>query len=250
MTRVAGLLGSLWGLVCALALSGIRFANSSEPERDPISTVAFTLVYAAPFVLALVAMWWKSAAQRAAVWLAAAVLAFLAGWTAFSGISLIFLLAAPLLLLAAAVSAAQAIQTVGVRSALLILPVSIGLIGVGVAAFVALITLTFDPRCWVLMRDAGGYESWQIAPPDLASIIVINGPNGQQAFGSGTMPPQSADGSSPLVPGIVTSTCTSDIISPIESGVSLGLWVFAAVALIAVRRFWDTAQSAGEASKG
>lgn len=241
MVRLLALLGGAWGLVCALALSAIRFANSAEPERDAISTVAFTLVYAAPFILAFLALRWKSVTVRAAVWLAAAALAYLASWTAFSGIGLIFLAAAPLLLFAAALSAAQAIQISGVRPALPIVPVSLGVIAVGIAAFVALIALTSDPRCWILMRYADGHEAWQIAPPDVASITVITGPNGQQAFGSGRTPPISANGRSPSVPGIVSSLCTSDIISPIEAVVSMSLWLAAGAGLFALRQNWNAA---------
>lgn len=234
--RILALVGGTWGLVCALAISAIRFANSAEPERDVISAAAFALVYAAPFILALQAPLWKNAILRAAVWLAAAVLAYLASWTAFSSIGLIFLPAAPLLLFAAALSAAQAIQTLGVRPALPILPISFGLIAVGIAAFMVLITLTSDPRCWVLMRYADGHQAWEIAPPDVASITVFTGPNGQQAFGSGRIPPTSAKGSS-----IVTSRCTSDIISPIEAVVSISLWLVASAGWLALQRNWSAA---------
>jgi hypothetical protein len=236
IARLLALLGGTWGLVCALALSAIRFANSAEPERDVISTAAFALVYAAPFILALLALLWKNAILRAAVWFAAAVLAYLASWTAFSGIGLIFLPAAPLLLFAAALSAALAIQTWGVRPALPILPISFGLIAVGIAAFIVLITLTSDPRCWVLMRYTDGHQTWEISPPDVASITVFTGPNGQQAIGSGRIPPPSATGSS-----IVTSRCTSDFISPIEAVVSIALWLVAGVGLFVLQRNWSAA---------
>lgn len=250
MTRLLAFLGSLWGLGSALVLSGIRFANSSEPERDALTSVAFTVVYAAPFLLSLAALRWKNSAQQAAVWSAGGVLALFASFSAFSGISLIFLPAVPLLMLTAIFAVAQSFDSSGLRSGLPVLPVSLGLIGLGVAAFVALITLTSDPRCWVLRRNADGHEEWQVAPPDVASITVINEPNGQQGFGSGTMPPRSADGSSSSAPGIVTSTCTSDIISPIESAVSLALWIFAAVSLTMFRRYWSASPVPGEVAKG
>jgi hypothetical protein len=235
MVRLLALLGGIWGLVCAVALSAIRFANASAPERDAIGTAAFTLVYAAPFILALLALLWKNAMLRATVWIAAAVLAYLANWTSFSGIGLIFLPAAPLLLFAAALSAARVIQTLGVRPTLPILPVSFGLIVVGIAAFMALITLTSDPRCWVLMRYPDGHEAWQIAPPDVASITVITGPSGQTAFGSSRMPPPGT------VPGAVSSLCTSDIISPIEAAVSIALWLIGGAGLFALQRSWSAA---------
>ena len=241
IARLLALLGGIWGLICALALSAIRFANASTPERDVIGTAAFTLVYAAPFILALLALRWKSATLPAAVWLAGAVLAYLASWTAFSGIGLIFLPAAPLLLFVAALSAAQAIQTWGVRPVLPILPASLGLIAVGIASFMVLITLTSDPRCWVLMRYADGHAAWQIAPPEVASITVITGPNGQQAFGSGRMPPTSANGSRSTAPEIISSQCASDIISPIEAGISMAMWIVAGMGLIALQRNWSAA---------
>ena len=244
MIRVLALLGSVWGLVGALVLSGIRFVNSSEPERDALGAVAFTLVYGMPFVLALAAVFWKNAAQTAAVWLAGGILALLESFSAFSGVSLILLPAAPLLILAAIFSAARAMSEYGLASALPVLPVSIGLIGVGIAAFLALIALTSDPGCWVLMRYADGHEAWQFASPDVASITVINESSGQQGFGSGTLTPPGT------VPGAVSTLCSSDIISPIESVVSVGLWAVAAVALFAVRRVWSFAPRADATSKG
>lgn len=184
MISLLALLGSLWGLIGALVLAGIRFANSSEPERDALSTVVFALVHGIPFVLALAAVFWKSGVKRAAVWLAGGVLALLESFTAFSGISLIFLPAAPLLILAAIFSAARVMSDDGLSSALPALPVSIGLIGVGIAAFLTLIALTPDPRCWVLMQYADGHQAWQVASPDQASITVVDGSNSAQGSGS------------------------------------------------------------------
>jgi hypothetical protein len=230
MIRVLALLGSFWGLVGALALSGIRFTNSSEPERDALSTVAFTAVYGMPFVLALAAVLWKSVVQRTAVWLAGGILALLESFTAFSGVSLIFLPAAPLLILAAIFSGARVIRDGGLSSAAPVLPVSLGLLGVGIAAFLALIAFTSDPGCWVLIRYPDDHEAWQVAPPDAASIVVIDGSNGTQGSGSVSVSPPGT------LPRVESTRCTGDVISPIESSVSLAVWVLAVVGLILFRR--------------
>jgi hypothetical protein len=235
-TRPLVWIGEGLGLVLALGLSGVRVANLNEPlgVESLLGSIAFAVVYAAPFALSLWALSWKNARQQAAVWLAGGLLALLESFTAFSGASLVFLPIAPLLMLAALGSAVDGAHLSGLHAVWPILPVSVGVVGVGVAAFLVLITLTSDPRCWVLNRYPDGHTSWARDFASEAQMTVTRGPNGETVMGSG----QGIGG--PPVNGIerVSATCTSDVISPVESAASVGLWAFAGAALFGLRRIW------------
>jgi hypothetical protein len=220
------------GLVLALALAGVRAANSSEPldAEGTLGDFAFGVVYVMPFALSLWALSWKNAAQQAAVWLAAGVLAFLASFSAFSGVSLVFLPTGPLLILGGLWRSASVVGLGGLRHALPILPIAAVLAAVGVGAFFVLLTLTSDSRCWVLNRYPDGRTVWE--PDPNAYIAVENLPGGgQRSFGGGI--------GGPAVNGVqrLQSSCTSDVISPLESAASLGMWALAVAGLEWMRRY-------------
>ncbi len=85
--------GSLIGLAFAAFGFSMRvFGDSGEPPKtaaDWLGEVAFFAVYAAPSVLALLAL-----RGRRSVLLSAAVLSTLLSWTAFSGVTLVLLVPA------------------------------------------------------------------------------------------------------------------------------------------------------------
>lgn len=209
---VPAAIGGGWGAACALVMGGLRFVNSAPPQRwaELVGDTAFLAAYLVPFLVALLAIRWRSPGARAAVWAAVGVLAFLASFTAFSGISLIFLPASPPLALAAV----RALSAIGLGKSLRALGLAVALIAMTTGAFLVLFVRE-DPRCWQLVRSAGGQERWLPAP-----------------YGaSGTL---SATGVGP-----VAAVCGSDIISPAEGALSLGLLSIGWVGLPASMRGRD-----------
>ncbi len=247
MAKSLAVLGGGLGIILALGLAVVRVTNSAEPLdlESALGNVAFAVVYLAPFAVALWAVAWRNPALQAAVWLAAGVLGFLASWTAFSGVSLVFLPTAPLLIVAGVLAAIQAVRGAGAVSLAPVLPVAAGMTVLGAAAWLVMITLTSDPRCWVLVRYADGQTVWQRDPASEAAMIITHGPNGETGvFGSG----EGVGG--PGVNGVqrVSATCSSDVVSPVESGAALGLWVLGIGGLFWLKHIWQvklTAQAGG-----
>ncbi|MDX1614244.1 MAG: hypothetical protein R3300_08030, partial [Candidatus Promineifilaceae bacterium] len=101
-SRILGVMGAGSGLLVAAFIGAIRLLNTPTPQLQAEwpGLLVFVLVYALPFVLALLAAWKSRLLLRAAVWLGAALLGLLGAFTAFSGVTLLFL--APAFLLAAA----------------------------------------------------------------------------------------------------------------------------------------------------
>lgn len=205
--RSLALAGGLWGAASAIFLGGLRFARGGEPrtaEQLP-GDVAFLMVYLAPFALSLIALRLNSPAPQGAIWGAGGILGFLASFTAFSGVTLLLLPAALLLLLAAVYSYRQT----GARPFLAVFGPAIGLISAGIVAFLVLYSQP-DPRCWVLV-SAGGREHWEERPYS----------------NSMTLGPEELQG-----------VCTSDIITPIEAILSLGVWGISALGLFLLLPRW------------
>ena len=201
--------GALWGLVFVLLLTTIRLVADDKPEQDqPLGNLALVVVYSAPFVLALLALLLRRPVQRAALLLAAGVLVFFLGFTAFSGISLVLLPAALLLQLAAW----RAYMAAKGQTTWPILPLALGVVAVGIAAFVVLFA-NDDPRCWALVRLPGGEEVWEARP--VSSTLSTNG-------------------------RVREMTCISDIISSAEGAASLAIWLAGAVGLLALLRRWPS----------
>lgn len=247
MSRVLGAVGSIYGLVVALGLGAVRVTLSTEPfdAESALGHLAFTAVCAMPFILAVWVLVVKNAALRAAVWLAGGVLAVPASFSAFSGVTLFFLPVAPVLIIAGGLAAIEAARAGSAGAVLPILPAAAVLVAVGVAAFVVLITLTSDPRCWVLNRYPNGATVWERDPASEAQMIITRGPNGETGvFGSGV------GIGGPAVNGIqrISATCSSDVVSPIEAGSSMGLWMLAVLGLVFSQKRQSVTQTGMEGS--
>ncbi len=198
MDSTAGLFGGLWGLIAALIIGGLRIANSELPQlrAEWVGDLAFAMVYLAPFLLAVLAVRWVSPALRASAWGAAGVIAALAVFTSFSGVSLLFLPAAALLIIAGLLAIKQA----GSDRAGLALLLSLVLVVFVTGAWWTLFSQE-DGRCWELIRTADGVESWFAAPYGEHGTISASGT------------------------GRVAVTCTSDVITPGEGVLSLALLI-------------------------
>jgi hypothetical protein len=203
--RLAGL-GAGIGLGGALVLAGLRLANTPAPQLgvEWAGVFVFGLIYLAPFGLALLALRHSWAPARPAIWLAAALLAVPAAFTAFSGVSLIFLLPAALLWPAALIALARQpprrwLKSAGWGIVLAILVAS---------AWLVLLTGPEEGRCWQQVLHADGQLVWQAAPYGQSMVGGLEG-GGQ----------------------VIRSTCTSDVITPME--VLLGLLPLMAAVVLA-----------------
>lgn len=209
--HLPAMIGGLWGLMSAFIMGGLRVAQSATPQLQAewIGDVAFLAVYLAPFVLALLALRWKKPAHQAFAWSTGGILAVLATATAFSGVSLVFLPAGFLL----AGAALPALRRVGRDQTLPILLVTITLVALGIGAWQALIA-DDSGRCWALTRSSDGTENWESVPFDDSMRVSVAGT------------------------GRVSTTCTTDIISPEEGVMSLSLLAAGGILLAVLLARW------------
>lgn len=168
MTNRIAFVGGGWGLASAVFLGGLRAANHHGAPWTPelvLGNLAFTAVYAAPFLLAVWARRWESQAGRASAWAAGALLAAAGSITAFSGVSLVVLPSALVLSIAAAVQARQA--HVGLLSMVAAIPI----VAIVALAFGALF-LSEDERCWSI-ANGRACTSDVVAPHEALLAVAI-----------------------------------------------------------------------------
>jgi len=205
-------IGSVLGLLAGLAFGALRLGllhiqqgvpvTPAPPfNGEPLGGLAFASAYLFPFALSLFTPRWRSPALRAAVWLATAVMALLAAFTTFSIVGLVaFPLPALFLLLAALFT----FRAAGWRRTIPILAVAAGLVVIGAGAWRVLF-LSQDGRCWDQIRAADGATYWQESPYGTSGYLSANPAPGES----------------------VSRLCNSDIITPVEGALSVGLWVLA-----------------------
>jgi hypothetical protein len=213
LARIGGVLGLFGGIAFgALRLgllhiqTGIPLDSSPPFNGELLGGIAFTSAYIFPFALALIALRWNSPAAQAAVWLAASVLAWLGSFTTFSLVGLVVFSLPALLLMAAA---GLAWLVAGWRQTVLILPMAMGLMLIGIGAWRILFARE-DGRCWNLIRATDGTEHWVSAPFNMTG---------------GPFPADPAPGEP------VSGLCSTDIITPLEGALSVGLWTLTLLAL-------------------
>ena len=227
-------MGSVLGLLAGLAFGALRL-GWLHIQQDVLVTptppfngelwggLAFALAYIFPFALSLFAPRWRNPALHAAVWLATAVLALLASFTTFSIVSLVvFPLPALFLLLAALF----AYRTAGWRQTIPIVAVVAGLIVIGLCAWLVLFSHE-DGRCWDQVRAADGTTFWQELPYSTSGYLSANPATGES----------------------VSRLCTSDIITPVEGALSVGLWVLALLGLRWLVPRWGSGSRATNTSE-
>ncbi len=226
-------MGSVLGLLASLAFGALRLGLLHIQQSVPVTPappfngelsggLAFALAYLFPFALSLFASRWRSPALGAAVWLATAVLALLAAFTTFSIVGLAaFPLPALLLLLAALF----AFRAAGWHQTIPILAVAAGLIVIGAGAWRVLF-LSQDGRCWDQIRAADGATVWQETPYGTSGYLSANPAPGEP----------------------VSRLCNSDIITPVEGALSVGLWALAFFSLRWLQPRWDPTLPASRSS--
>lgn len=212
--------GAVVGLAGGLFLGGLRVANSEAPQLQAewAGNLAFTLVYLTPFILSLVIFRWRIPVWRAAVWGAAAALALLGAFTAFSGVSLVLLPAAVLLAPAALATFVQVPSRLWPATIL----IAVVLVALVTGAFLVLVTGAEDGRCWELVRGPEGETAWQSAP-----------------FSQGGTVTAPAEGDEP---GVVRVLCSSDVMTAAEAGLGLLLLVVAGLLVAWLAPRWPEAQ--------
>src|SRR5258706_12789609 len=93
------LIGSLWGLACAITILVLRLASSAPPPSSKVDVLLHALivsaVYAMPFALGLIALRWGTSLQLASSLAASAILAVFGSLSAMSGLTLLICPAAP-----------------------------------------------------------------------------------------------------------------------------------------------------------
>ena len=215
----AAVVGSILGIVPAVALGFLRFVLSEEPESFPqlAGHIAFTLVYVAPYALVLIAGAAQNPGVRGGLLLALGLLSLVASFSAFSLVTLAFLPATFVIWFAAVRS-----LTVARRLPSTALPAAVaGLMiaaTVGFGFYTLLVAQDPEPRCWTQTRGPDGQSSWE-SLPDPKTPRVLNA----TVSGGGTR-----------------SFCTSDITTNTEAATSIGVLAAAFLIMLPVARFRRT----------
>jgi hypothetical protein len=101
-----------------------------------------------------------------------------------------------------------------VEKSLLVIVLALALVFSGAAAFYSLFTEE-NPACWSLVRTESGEPVWEPSPPGTSPAIVV----GDAEAGD-----------------VLSSSCSSDVISRSEGLKSVGIWALAVVGLIGIGR--------------
>ncbi len=213
----------------------MRVLNSESPEvaAQLAGNIAFALVYASPYLLALMASGARDPGVRGGLLAAIGLLSLVASFSTFSLVSVVLLPATFVLWFAAA----RSLSASG-RSLVTSVPAAVaGLFIVATVAlgFFALWGIQDDEdQCWVLSYDSDGQSRWEYRPN-------VGGPGGLNAGPmSGGPAMVSYDGGvtwqrvgPPVGP---RSYCTSDIITNTEAALGMGVVIAALLAMLLLSR--------------
>ena len=213
-TRAAAI-GSILGIVPAVALGFLRFALAEEPEAFPQLSghIAFTLVYLAPYALVLIARAAPNPGVRGGLLLALGLLSLTASFPAFSLITLAFLPATFVIWFAAVRSLTAARLLLATTLPAMVAGLLIAAT-VGFGFYTLLLTQDAEPRCWAQTRGPDGQSRWESRPdPQSPGVLTIT------------------------VSGSGRSFCTSDVITNTEAATSIGVLAAAFLIMSSVARF-------------
>ena len=214
----AAVVGAVLGLVPAAGLGLLRFFGSDGPPGvEVVGALSLALVYASPYLAALIASRVRSPGARGGLLAPIGLLSLVASFLSLSLVTVVFLPATYFIWLAAVRS-----LTAAARPLTTILPAAVGgavVAAVIVSGFFALLLVQEDEdRCWVLLQDLNGQRRWE-------SVPNVAGPEG--------LSPGPISGPS------IRSLCTSDVITSTEAAMSAGLVASALlVALLLSRLRW------------
>ena len=195
--------GALWGVAASMVLGGFLFAGEEPRTGETLTGDAAQLfLYLAPFILSLLALRLEEPACRAGLWGGCGLLALIASFTSFSGVTLLLLPAGVLLLVAAGRLRASVLST----SRAIAIGLAVATVLTGIGAALALFVRE-DPRCWTRT----GTGAWNPAPVRGDFDLVLEG--------------EATEG-----------VCKSDVATAGEAGLSAGIWVGAGLSLLAAGR--------------
>ena len=213
----AAVVGAVIGLVTVAVLGSLIFVLHDEPGFAVhfAGKIALTLVYASPYLFALIASRAKRPATRGGLLLAFGLLSLAASFSSVvSPITLVFLPATFAIWFAAARSLTASVRPLAATLTATIL-------GLAVAATVGLSLYTLfgvqdaETRCWVLSLSADGQYVWEDQRPNLddAGTLTIS-----------------------LSGGNKQGIC-SEIITNAEAGMGAGLLTVAFLEMLLISRF-------------
>lgn len=237
----AAVIAGVLGLVPALVLGLMRLMNQETPEvrEQLLGNLAFVLVLASPYLLALVVSRFSNPAARGALLLALATLSLVASFIALSGATLM-LLPGTVALFAAAVISLWGAGRLAVWAPLFLVPGMLSAAAIGFS-FYALFQMQEDqPRCWVIVEMDGQEEWYSLAvPPPGEPGTMTMGPSGPETRRPGSdsgRPYRRTTEMGPFGSGVRKTLCLSDIITNEEA--AFGLLGVGAGFLFPLLMFW------------
>ena len=210
-TRTAAI-GSILGIVPAVALGFLRFVLAEEPARfsQLAGHIAFTLVYLAPYALVLIARAAPNPGVRGGLLLALGLLSLAAS---FSPTTLAFLPATFVIWFAAVRSLTAARPLLATTLPAMVAGLFIAAT-VGFGFYTLLLAQDAEPRCWAQTRGPDGQSRWESRPD-----------------------PQSPGALRITISGSGRSFCTSDVITNTEAATSIGVLAAAFLIMSSIVKF-------------
>ena len=221
------------GLVPAVGLGFLRILNSEAPENAAqiAGNIAFTLVYASPYLLALIASRAQDPGVRGGLLAALGLLSLVASFSSMSLVTVVLLPATFVLWFAAGRSLVASGRPMATS-------VPAAVVGLLLAATVGLGFFTLwgvqddEARCWVLYEGSDGQTRWESRPNVGGPGSLSTGPlRGGPAL-------VSDDGGTTWrlehVSGHVRSFCVSNIITNAEAAMSIGALATALLTMLLV----------------
>ena len=237
----AAVIGAIAGIIPTIGLGCVRVLNSEPPEvaAELAGNIAFVLVYASPYLLALMASRARDPGVRGGLLAAIGLLSLVASFSTFSLVSVALLPATIALLFAAA----RSLSASGRPLATSVPAAVVGLLIVATVAlgYFALWGIQDDEdRCWVLSYDSASQSRWESVPnvggPGRLSPGPLSGGPAMVSYDGGVTWQRVGPSVGPR------SLCTSDIITNREAALGMGAVVSALLAMLLLSRLrWPRA---------
>ena len=234
----AAVIGAVAGIIPTIGLGCVRVLNSESPEvaAQLAGNIAFALVYASPYLLALIASGARDPGVRGGLLAAIGLLSLVASFSDFSLVSVVFLPATFVLWFAAARSLAASGRPLAtsVPAAVVGLPI-VATVALG---FFALWGIQDDEaRCWVLSYGSDGQLlRWESRPNVGMTGSPVNDGPAMVSYDGGVTWQRVGP---PVGP---RNYCISDIITNTEAASGMGAVVAALLAMLLLSRLrWPPA---------
>ena len=209
----------------------MRVLNSEPPEvaAQLAGNIAFALVYASPYLLALMASRARDPGCRGGLLAAIGLLSLVASFSTFSLVSVVLLPATVVLWFAAA-------RSLSASGRPLATSVPAAVVGLLIAATVALGFFALwgiqdaEDRCWVLSYDSDGLSRWESRPNVGRTGSPVNDGPAMVTYDGGVTWQRVGPSVGPR------HLCISDIITNTEAVLGMGAVVAALLAMLLLSR--------------